>query len=71
MSSMKSYGLMIHELQEKQRAGVLASNLLATAPPMNPEEPNTVTTSPEKDDRPPRPLFMAAVLSSRGRTSLA
>ena len=47
------------------------SNLLATAPPMNPEDPNTVTTSPEKDDRPPRPLFIAAVLSSRGRTSLA
>ena len=46
-------------------------NLLATAVPINPLDPNKVTTSPEKDDLPPRPRFMAAVLRSLGLTSLA
>ena len=46
-------------------------NLLAIAVPMNPLLPNTVTTSPEKEDLPPRPLFIAAVLISRGLTSEA
>lgn len=43
-------------------------SLLATAVPMKPLLPNTVTVSPEKEDRPPRPRFIAAVLRSRGRT---
>ena len=38
---------------------------------MNPFAPKSVTTSPEKEDLPPRPLFMAAVLRSLGLTSLA
>ena len=29
---------------------------------MKPFDPKTVTTSPEKEDRPPRPRFMEAVL---------
>ena len=37
-------------------------HLLATAVPMKPFEPKTVTTSPEKEDLPPRPRFMEAVL---------
>ena len=46
------------------------TDLLAMPVPMKPFDPNTVTTSPEKDDLPPRPLFMPAVLSwPRTRTS--
>ena len=36
-------------------------NLLATAVPIKPFDPNTVTTSPEKEERPPRPRFIEAV----------
>ena len=37
--------------------------------PMKPFDPKTVTTSPEKEDLPPRPLFIPAVLSCLGLTS--
>ena len=36
---------------------------------MNPFEPNTVTTSPENEDLPPRPRFIPAVLSCLGLIS--
>ena len=35
--------------------------LFATAVPIKPFDPNTVTTSPEKEERPPRPRFIEAV----------
>ena len=36
---------------------------------MNPFEPNTVTTSPENEDLPPRPRFIPEVLSCLGLIS--